>query len=130
MSIIAEREGRKRAYGVAAATTITQGLAYVLASGLLAAPAQGATAHKAGGIATFTVDNSNGAAGALRAEVVTGEHKFHNAGDVVAADAGSTAYLTSGDTVTAEAGAAPNLNPIAGTITQVDTDGVWVDVGV
>lgn len=129
MSIIAERDGRKRAYGVAAATTITQGMAYVLVSGLLAEPATGATAARCGGIATFPVDNSAGAAGAARAEVVTGEHKFNGAG-VAATAVGSTAYLVNGDTVTADAGTAPDLNPIAGTITQVDSDGVWVRVGV
>jgi len=123
--MIAKRLGYKHAHPVAAATTISSGQPCLLASGYLT------TVLAAGvcvGLATLGVDNSTGAAGALQAEVEVGEFKFTNAGDVVLASVGSTAYFSDANTVSLDS--ATDTRATAGTITQVDDDGVWVRVGL
>ena len=87
-------------------------------------------AAKVAGVATLPADNEHGAAGAIRAEVEAGEHKFKNGGDVTVASVGATAYMADAHSVVLDAGTAPTLKPVAGTIVQVDDDGVWVRIGV
>lgn len=127
---MAKRTGVKRAYPVAAATVIAPGLAYALVAGYLTALAPAATAAKVAGVATLPADNEHGAAGAVRAEVEVGEHKFKNGGDITVASVGVTAYMADAHSVVLDAGTAPTLKPVAGTIVQVDDDGVWVRIGV
>lgn len=126
MSALAEREGRKRDYPVKAGAVIAPNTPVVLVSGYLTT-VDVLTGIPAG-VTTFEVDNSLGADGAVRAEVVTGEHKFSNAGDITVANVGQTAYfVTDGQVSISDDTATRNA---AGKITQVDVNGVWVSVGV
>jgi hypothetical protein len=126
MSALAEREGRKRAYPVKAGAVINPNTPTVLVGGYLTTV--DVLTGIAAGVTTFEVDNSLGADGAARAEVVTGEHKFSNAGDITVASVGQTAYfVTDGQVSISDDTATRNT---AGKITQVDVNGVWVSVGV
>lgn len=128
MSAIAERNGRKRAYPVAAGVVINPNTPYVLVSGYLDIVTAGSGAGVSAGVSTLDVDNSAGAAGAEYAEVVAGEHKFSNAGDITVASVGSDCYFVSDAQVSI--GSDTGARNKAGKITQVDADGVWVFVGV
>nr|WP_067289880.1 hypothetical protein [Marinobacterium profundum] len=127
MGAIAERLGRKRAYPVKAATVLSQNEPALLASGYLT-PVSGGTGTSVG-VTTLGADNSTGANGDVRAEVVTGEHKFvNNAADITVSMVGATAYWVDASTVSSSDDTASR--PAAGKITQVDSDGVWIDIGV
>ena len=123
--MIAKRLGNKHAHPVAATIAISSGQPCRLASGYLTTVL---TAGACVGLATLGVDNSTGASGALQAEVEVGEFKFTNAGDVVLASVGSTADFSDANTVSLDS--ATKTRTTAGTITQVDDDGVWVRVGL
>ena len=56
------------------------------------------------------------------------ETELVEAGDIVAADVGTTAYFVDDSTVSKSHDT--NSRPIAGKIIQVDDDGVWVELGV
>lgn len=123
---IAKRIGVKRAYPVAASTSLHVNTIAVLAAGLAISLADATGAEKCAGVVTFAVNNT-GTAGALRVEVEAGQHKFLTT-DIVAADVGATAYFVDDRTVSKNH--ATNTRPIAGKIIQVDDDGVWVELGV
>ena len=126
MGALAEREGRKRAYPVKAGAVISSNTPTVLVSGYLTTV--DVLTGLSAGVTTFEVDNSAGADGAVLAEVVTGEHKFSNAGDIAAANVGQTAYFVTDSQVSiSDATATRNA---AGKITQVEGNGVWVFTGV
>ena len=123
---IATRTGVKRAYPMAAATSLHVNAVAVLAAGLAIGLADATGTEKCAGVVTFAVSNP-GAAGAMRVEVEAGEHKFAS-GDIVAADVGATAYFVDDSTISKSHDT--NSRPIAGKIIQVDDDGVWVELGV
>lgn len=123
---IAKRIGVKRAYPVAASTSLHVNKIAVLAAGLAIPLAAATGTELSAGVVTFAVNNP-GAAGAVRVEVEAGEHKFASS-DIVAADVGATAYFVDDRTVSKSHDT--NSRPIAGKITQVDDDGVWVELGV
>jgi hypothetical protein len=122
---LATREGLKRRYPVKAATKLTANTAILLVAGLATPIAM--VAGLSGGVSTFEVDNTAGADGAAFVEVIVGEHKFVNSGDITRAEVGTTAYF-----VNARSLSKVNTGgrPAAGKITQVDEDGVWVVLGV
>jgi hypothetical protein len=98
-------------------------------AGGYAAPA-GAACSKVVGIAESEVDNTQPghAVGAKSVRVRQGTFKVGNgaAADALAiADVGSLCYAADDQTVAKTAGA--NL-PVAGTVIQVDADGVWVQM--
>jgi len=128
MGAIAERIGRKRAYLVKAATVLASNVPTVLDAGYLTDVNDGAGAALSAGVTTFEIDNSAGASGDVMGEVVAGEHKFVNAGDITVANAGDTAYFVDDSTVSSSS--ATSTRNAAGKITQVDSDGVWVELGV
>jgi len=128
MGAIAERDGRKRGYPMKAGVSLAANVPAVLDGGYLTAVADGAGAATSAGVTTFEVDNSTGVSGELMGEVVAGEHKFANAGDITAASVGSPAYFVDESTVSADS--ATSSRNAAGTIVQVDGDGVWVALGV
>jgi hypothetical protein len=128
MSAIAERDGRKRAYPIAAGVAVTPNTPYVLVAGYLNVVTAGAGAGISAGVSTLDVDNTNGSAGQQRAEVVVGEHKFGNAGDITVATVGSDCYFVTDAQVSSDSNTGARNK--AGKVTQVDTDGVWVQVGV
>lgn len=124
---IAKRFTGKRAYPAKANSVLAGNLVVLLAAGL-AIPVDGAAATaKCAGVATFSVDNTGGADGAVRVEVEVGEHKFVNA-DIVVADVGETAYFVDARTVSSDDDT--GARPAAGKIVQVDEDGVWIEIGV
>lgn len=126
-SVFARRAGIKRAYPMKASTKIGAVVAVFLASGL-AVPFAGATGtSKFVGVSTFERDNV-GADGELWTEVERQEFALLNAGDIVNASVGSTAYFT--DAVTVSLDSDTNARPIAGTITQVDGELVWISPAV
>ncbi len=94
--------------------------------------AAGATATAANvtvGRADETADNTGGANGAKRVKVRRGVFRFANsaAGDLIAAsDVGKPCYVVDDQTVakTDNAGA----RPVAGTVFDVDAQGVWVEI--
>lgn len=126
MGAIAKRITKRRAYPVKAATVIAACEPVLLASGYLT-PVSGGVGTCVG-VAEILVDNTTGANGDIQAPVEAGEHKFANAGDVVAASVGATAYFVDASTVSIDDDTASR--PAAGSITQVDADGVWVELGV
>lgn len=125
MSNKSKRAGDLRAYPVKAA------IALALAEPLVLDAGYGTNVLGAGtcvGLTTMPADNSTGANGELWVEVQVGEHKFVNSGDITVADVAGTAYLVDGNSVSIDSDT--DSRSIAGTITQVDADGVWVHVGV
>jgi len=64
----------------------------------------------------------------MQCEVVTGEHKFTNSGDIAVTNVGDTAYYVDDSSVSSSHNT--NSRNAAGIITQVDSDGVWVKTGV
>ncbi|WP_051298678.1 hypothetical protein [Marinobacterium litorale] len=128
MGAIAERDGRKRGYPMKAGANLAANVPAVLDSGYLTDVSDGSGSATSAGVTTFEADNSAGANGDVIAEVVSGEHKFANNGDITVANAGATAYFVDDSTVSSDS--ATSSRNAAGTITQVDGDGVWVALGV
>lgn len=88
-----------------------------------------ATTLKADGVAQKTVDNTGGADGAVSVETFKGVFRFANsaAGDLIArADIGNTAWIVDDQTVAKTNGT--NTRSAAGTIVDVDAQGVWVRI--
>ncbi len=112
-------------YGVATAKKLFAGsIAVINASGYIQ-PGTIATGLIAAGRADEQVDNTTGADGAVSANVIRNKaFKWDNAGDIVQADVGKKAYITDDQTVTAVSSG----KSVLGTITDVDSDGVWVFV--
>lgn len=122
----AKRIGGKRAYPVKAGAVLTGNLPVLLAAGLAIAVTDDNSALSAG-VATMLADNTTGADGAVMVEVDTGEHKFVSA-DITAAHVGQVAYFVDNGEVSISSNT--NTRAPAGKITQVDSDGVWVALGV
>lgn len=128
MSAIAERDGRKRGYPVKAGVVLASNTPAVLDAGFLTTVTDGGGSAKSAGVTSFGVDNNIGGNGDVTAEVVTGEHKFANSGDITNAHVGDLAYYVSDTSVSISH--ATNSRNVAGIITQVDSGGVWVETGV
>ncbi len=73
------------------------------------------------------MDNSAGSAGALTVNVRKGLFRFANDGSVARADIGGTAYVVDDQTVADNDGS--STRSVAGTIKDVDADGVWIKIG-
>ncbi|UZR27473.1 hypothetical protein [Methylococcus mesophilus] len=96
-----------------------------------AAPGRTATTLVAAGRFEESVDNTGGAAGDKKARVKRGIYKFANsaAGDLIAqADVGADCYIVDDQTVAKTNGT--NTRSRAGQIVAVDSDGVWVQIGL
>jgi len=125
-----ERAGDVFDFPVKAAVKAIQGGIAVLDAGY-AAPGATATGLVAIGRFEDTYDNSAGAAGDLSARVKRGVFKFANsaAGDLIAqADVGADCYIVDDQTVAKTS--ATNTRSRAGQIVAVDSDGVWVQIGL
>ncbi len=128
-SVLARRAGIKRAYPVAASTKIGACVAVLLAASGYAVPYASADGtSKFCGVSTFEKDNSAGTAGAMTVEVEHQEIAFLNAGDITVAHVGTTVYFTDGYTVSIDSDT--DARPIAGTVTQIEDDLVWVSPAV
>lgn len=118
--------GRFFARDVAASTKIYQGTLVVLNAGY-AAPGSSALNLIADGRATKTVDNTGGAAGAIKLEVEKGVFRFANSAstDLISrTEIGKTAYIVDDQTVAKTD--ATGTRSAAGKIMDVDAAGVWV----
>lgn len=83
------------------------------------------------GRAELTADNTSGASGAIAVLVRQGAFKWANGAGVdaiAATDVGKVCYVTDDQTVALTSAA--GTKSIAGRILQVDTDGVWVLMGL
>lgn len=125
-----ERTGDVFGVPVKAAVKPIQGGIAVLNAGY-AAPGTVATTLIALGRFEETVDNSAGANGDLSVRIKRGIFKFGNsaAGDLIAqADVGADCYIVDDQTVAKTNGTSTRSR--AGKIVAVDSDGVWVQIGL
>jgi len=123
-----QRSGDRRNLGLAADAVIHQGALVALDAGFLV-PMSVATDLVAVGRADQSVDNTDGAAGDVSAEVRAGIFRFANsagADEITAEDIGSTCYGVDDQTVALTDGT--STRSAAGTIFDVDAQGVWVDL--
>lgn len=121
------RVGDDFARQVAAATKIFAGSLVAINATGYAVPGSTSTALKADGRAEEYVDNSGGADGDARVVVRKGVFRFDNDGTVTIADIGNTAWIVDDETVADNS--ATSTRSEAGTIVDVDGDGVWVRIG-
>lgn len=91
-------------------------------------PSGANAALKVAGVMKLHVDNTSGANDAVKLELMTGEFKFAKSGvnTPTAASVGAIGYAEDDQTI----GTLNTAGSYAGIITQVDTDGVWVNVGM
>lgn len=124
------RENLLRNFPMKGATKVWGGsLACIDATGFLVKGAV-STTLKCVGRAEETVDNTAGADGAQRMPVMTGTFRFANstAGDLITlADVDAPCYIVDDQTVAKTNGT--NTRSQAGIIRDVDSGGVWVEIG-
>lgn len=123
------RSGDAVAVGVAADTRIFEGALVCLNAAGTAT--KGATALNliAAGVAVADADNTGGAAGDVTVQIRKGIFRFANsaAGDAItAAEIGDAAYVVDDQTVAKTNGG--GTRSAAGTIFDVDAQGVWIDL--
>lgn len=123
------RSGDTIAAGVAADTRIFEGALVCLNAAGTAT--KGATALNliAAGIAVSEADNTGGSAGDVTVEIRKGIFRFANsaaADAITAAEIGDTAYVVDDQTVAKTNGG--GTRSAAGTIFDVDAQGVWIDL--
>lgn len=123
------RDGKTFSRGVAAGVKIFQGGLTCLSATGYATPGAAATTLVADGIALETVDNSDGAAGAVTVEVEKGVFRFANsaaADAITRAEIGDDCYIVDDETVAKTSG--DTTRSKAGKIVDVDAQGVWVAI--
>ncbi|MEW4983075.1 MAG: hypothetical protein AB1Y26_07570 [Cycloclasticus sp.] len=123
----AKRAGAVHNDPVAASATIFAGSITVLNATGYAAPGTTAIGLTARGLCQKQVDNSAGADGDLAVDTQPGIYQLANDGSVTRTDIGGTAYIVDDQTVANTDGT--NTRSAAGIITDVDADGVWVQIG-
>lgn len=119
---------RMEGHPVKAATKIFAGSLVCLDAAGWAVPGSTSGTLKAIGRAEARADNSAGANGATNVTVRRGTYRWGNsaAGDAITrADIGTTAYIVDDQTVAKTNGGA--TRSVAGTIRNVDAQGVWVE---
>ena len=121
------RSGDTIQMGVAANKKIYAGSLVARDAAGYATPGATATTLIGVGRANETIDNTGGANGAVSVEVEKGVFRFGNsAGDpITIADIGATCYIEDDETVS-KTNAGGNSQSVAGTIFDVDANGVWV----
>lgn len=123
------RDGVQYSDPVAASTRLFAGALVCLNASGYAVPGSTATTLKARGVAQEHVDNSAGAAGAVRVETRRGVFPFANSAstdEITRADIGNECYIVDDQTVAKTS--ATNTRSVAGVIRDVDSDGVWVEI--
>lgn len=121
------REGAQMEPPVAANTRIFGGGMVCINTSNLAVPVAVSNTLKCVGVAECQADNRGGAAGDVRVKVRKGVFAFNNsaAGDAIAlSDVGATCFMVSDQTVAKTNGT--NTRSAAGTVFDVDAEGVWV----
>jgi hypothetical protein len=112
---------------VAAAVNIFAGSMVVLNASGDAAPATTATGLVPRGVCQQQADNSAGIAGAITVDTQPGIYRFANDGSVTRTDIGNQGYIVDDQTIANTDATA--TRSAAGLITDVDADGVWVQIG-
>lgn len=123
------RDGKQLNDPVAANVKIYAGSLVCLDASGNAVPGSTSATLKARGLAQEQVDNTGGAAGALRIETRRGTFQFANsaaADQIARADIGAQCYIVDDQTVAKTS--ATNTRSVAGVIRDVDSDGVWVEI--
>lgn len=131
MALTSDRNTPMRGIGllalaVAAGTRIYAGSMVVVDANGFAIPGKVGTGLGYAGRADESVDNTVGAAGAVRVQVRRGEaFKWANDGTITQAQLFKTAYVVDDQTV----GATDDTGKrsAAGRITGIDADGVWIE---
>lgn len=121
------RDGSVLSLPVAASVKLYAGALVARDASGNATPGATATTLRGVGRAEAQVDNTSGSAGALNVDVRKGVFRFGNssAGDAITrADIGADCYIVDDQTVAKTNGS--STRSIAGTVFDVDTDGVWV----
>ncbi len=126
-SVYAKRAGIKRAYPVKSGKKIGAVVAVFLQDGLAIAHGDATATAKFCGVSTFSVSNK-GIDGAERVEVDHLETAFSNSGDITNAEIGSNAYFASAVSLSKDS--STNSRPVAGVITEIDGNLVWVKPAV
>jgi len=122
------RDGTDVVHPVAAAKKIYAGALVVLNATGYAEPGSTATTLTAAGRAEAQVDNSSGADGALTITVRRGVFRFSNHADAVTrTEIGKSCYIVDDQTVAKTSGT--STRSVAGKVIDLDTSGVWVEVG-
>lgn len=123
------RKGSNLGDPVAAGVVIHAGALVMLTAAAFATPGATATGLKSRGVAMFSVDNSDGGDGDQILEVERGVFRFENdEGDAIdRTHIGESSYAVDDQTVAATDGG--GTRSVAGKIIDVDTSGVWVEVG-
>jgi len=111
---------------VAASIQIFAGAIVMLDASGNATPGAVSTTLIPRGVAQENVDNSNGIAGDLTVATRKGCFRFKNDASVSRTDIGATAYVVDDETVANGNGGA--TRSALGEITDVDANGVWVDI--
>lgn len=121
------RSGDRRSFPVAANAVIYAGAMVAIGADDLAVPMATATTLRGVGRAERRADNTGGADGDIRVEVGGEIYRFANsvAGDLITlADIGEPCYGVDDQTVALTDGT--GTRSVAGTIHDVDAQGVWV----
>jgi hypothetical protein len=114
----------------AAANVYAGGIVMLNATGY-ATPGAAATGQICAGRAEEHVDNSAGADGDLTITVRSGVFKFANSAstdEITAAEVGDDCYIVDDQTVAKTDGT--STRSVAGKVVGVDSDGVWVRMGL
>ena len=124
-----ERRGDILAFPVGAASKGYAGSMVVLNAGY-AVPGSTATGLIAVGRAEEDFDNTSGSSGIITVKVRRGTFKFtnHATDPVTAAQVGADCYIADDQTVAATS--ATSTRSRAGIVTAIESDGVWVQIGL
>lgn len=118
------RENERFSFPAAAATKFYKGGIVAINASNVLVKATLAAGLKVVGIAEEGIDNTAGAAGAVRVPVRRGLFRFTNAGSFVLSDIGTTAYIADDQSVNKTSAS----NSAVGIVRDVDSGGVWVEI--
>lgn len=121
------RPGDLREPPVKAGAVLFAGAMAAIDAAGLAVPAASVAAHRVIGRVDQRADNTASADGAIRVRVQRGIFRFGNSGggDLIGLkDVGQPCYVVDDQTVALTSNS--SARPVAGTIFDVDADGVWV----
>lgn len=120
------RDAEQFEFPVAAGAVCYAGGIAVL-NGAVVQPGTTATGRRAVGVFEARADNTGGSAGAIRAKVRRGTFRFKNsasADEITLADVGNQCFIVDDETVAKTNGS--STRSAAGTVRDVDAQGVWV----
>lgn len=123
------RASHEFSFPVEAATKIYGGALVCINSSGRATKGAVSTTLKCVGVADALADNSTGAAGAINVKTKRGTYKFGNSASsdlITLADIGASAYIVDDQTVAKTNGG--STRSVAGTIRDVESDGVWIEI--